>query len=181
MQAVWTASILIAAPVSLHRQWLTIPTAHVEVLAGAAAIGSVFAELFMIKSLLVFDPKVPVENTSAPTSPRYKSSRVMHNLHIQHIDGIPVECRHDHFTVCLIIKRLPLTQEGSTVTCSCRSRWPRPLWWPWVCCGPPWEEACYLLLSSLPIRPPSATPPTCSVSEHLLTTFLWIAHSKVSF
>lgn len=104
MQAVWTASILIAAPVSLHRQWLTIPTAHVEVLAGAAAIGSVFAELFMIKSLLVFDPKVPVENTSAPTSPRYKSSRVMHNLNIRDIDGILVECRHDPFTVCVIIK-----------------------------------------------------------------------------
>ena len=75
-QAVWTASILIAAPVSLHRQWINIPTAHVEVLAGAAAVGSVFAELFMIKSLLVFDPTVPVENSTGPTSPRYKRSRV---------------------------------------------------------------------------------------------------------
>lgn len=72
----WATSILIAAPVALHKQWLNIPTAHVEVLAGAAAIGSVFAELFMIKSLLVFDPKVPVEDSSGPASPRYRSSRV---------------------------------------------------------------------------------------------------------
>ncbi|CAL8469789.1 g9331 [Coccomyxa elongata] len=73
---VWATSILIAAPIALHKQWLNIPTAHVEVLAGAAAIGSVFAELFMIKSLLVFDPKVPVEDSSEPTSPRYRSSRL---------------------------------------------------------------------------------------------------------
>lgn len=76
-QVVWATSILIAAPIALHQRWLTIPTAHVEVLAGAAAIGSVFAELFMIKSLLVFDPKVPVDGNSAPTSPRYRTSRVI--------------------------------------------------------------------------------------------------------
>lgn len=75
-QVVWTTSILVAAPVALHRRWLTIPTAHVELLAGAAAIGSVFAEFFMIKSLLVFDPKVPVEGSTGHMSPRYNRNRV---------------------------------------------------------------------------------------------------------
>lgn len=65
-----------ATPVALHRHWATIPVAHVELLAGAAAIGSVFAELFMIKSLLVFDPKDPVEGEEGPLSPRYTKSRV---------------------------------------------------------------------------------------------------------
>lgn len=39
---------------------------HVEVLSGAAAVGSVFAELFMIKSLLVFDPEAHNRKGQAP-------------------------------------------------------------------------------------------------------------------
>ena len=73
------ASIAVAAPVVLHKPWMNIPTAHVEILAGAAAVGSVFAELFMIKSLLVFDPKTDepeINGANGPTSPRYKQSVV---------------------------------------------------------------------------------------------------------
>jgi hypothetical protein len=36
---------------------VAIPASHLEALTGAAAVGAVFAELFMIKSLLIFDPK----------------------------------------------------------------------------------------------------------------------------
>jgi hypothetical protein len=72
---VWIAAILVATPVALHKHWVSIPTSHVELLAGAAAIGSVFAELFMIKSLLVFDPN-PAVNGDSPISPRYRTSRV---------------------------------------------------------------------------------------------------------
>ena len=70
-------------PVALQRRF--IPPAHVEILAGAAAAGSLFAELFMIKSLLVFDPDAaaaarraarkrapgePSGNMASPRSPR---------------------------------------------------------------------------------------------------------------
>jgi hypothetical protein len=79
-QAIWVAALAVALP-ALHHKWLSIPNAHVEVLAGAAAIGSVIAELFMIKSLVVFDPKISAEVTTNghvedPTSPRYNRSRV---------------------------------------------------------------------------------------------------------
>ena len=71
-----------------------IPPAHVEILAGAAAAGSLFAELFMIKSLLVFDPDAAaaarraarkraagepnggVASPRSPRSPRYERSMV---------------------------------------------------------------------------------------------------------
>lgn len=80
LQAIWVAALAVALPVALHKKWLTIPTAHVEVLAGAAAIGSVIAELFMIKSLVVFDPKISAEATTngheETASPRYNRSRV---------------------------------------------------------------------------------------------------------
>ena len=83
MQAVWAASLAVAAPVVLRQPWMAIPSAHVEILAGAAAVGSVCAELFMIKSLLVFDPKVDAEghagsddSSKSPKSPRYKQSKV---------------------------------------------------------------------------------------------------------
>ena len=56
-QAVWVASLAVAVPVVARAPWMAIPSAHVEILAGAAAVGSVCAELFMIKSLLVFEPK----------------------------------------------------------------------------------------------------------------------------
>ena len=80
-QAVWVASLAVAAPVVLWQPWMAIPSAHVEILAGAAAVGSVCAELFMIKSLLVFDPKVAGDGHAAadehdPKSPRYKQSKV---------------------------------------------------------------------------------------------------------
>lgn len=80
-QAIWVAALAVALP-ALHHKWLSIPNAHVEVLAGAAAIGSVIAELFMIKSLVVFNPKISAEVTTNgyvedPTSPRYNRSRVM--------------------------------------------------------------------------------------------------------
>ena len=79
MQAIWVAALAVALPVALHRRWLMIPHAHVEVLAGAAAIGSVIAELFMIKSLVVFDPKISTDvatNGHEPASPRYSRGRV---------------------------------------------------------------------------------------------------------
>lgn len=50
---VWGISLTIAAPVMLSSQ---VPASHVEALLGAAATGAVFALLFMIKGLLVFDP-----------------------------------------------------------------------------------------------------------------------------
>lgn len=46
-QVVWGLSLLIAAPVLLSAR--LIPDSHVEALLGAAAVGAVFAELFMIK------------------------------------------------------------------------------------------------------------------------------------
>ncbi len=80
LQAIWVAALAVALPVALHNKWLDIPYAHVEILAGAAAIGSVIAELFMIKSLVVFDPKIsadPVLNGhEEPASPRYSRTRV---------------------------------------------------------------------------------------------------------
>lgn len=52
-QVVWGISLTIAAPVMLTSR---VPASHVEALLGAAAIGAVFALLFMIKGLLIFDP-----------------------------------------------------------------------------------------------------------------------------
>ncbi len=80
-----------ALPVTVRRQWM--PATHVELLAGAAAAGSLFAELFMIKSLLVFDPDAAARERSArkrgspgrdagvasprsPASPRYQRNMV---------------------------------------------------------------------------------------------------------
>lgn len=91
LQLVWAASILVALPVAVHRQW--IPATHVELLDGAAAAGSLFAELFMIKSLLVFNPDAAAARQRAqrkrgadsdgalasprsPASPRYERSMV---------------------------------------------------------------------------------------------------------
>jgi hypothetical protein len=48
LQVVWGLSLLIAAPVLLSAR--LIPDSHVEALLGAAAVGAVFAELFMIKA-----------------------------------------------------------------------------------------------------------------------------------
>ena len=77
--------MLVAFPVALrHWQRMVIKEAHLEVLSGAAATGAVFAELFMIKSLLVFDPLQRVrgglrslsEEDSEPPSPAWNTSRV---------------------------------------------------------------------------------------------------------
>ena len=47
LQVTWGLSLMIAAPVLLSAR--LIPDSHVEALLGAAAVGAVFAELFMIK------------------------------------------------------------------------------------------------------------------------------------
>ena len=77
--------MLVAFPVALrHWQRMVIKEAHLEVLSGAAATGAVFAELFMIKSLLVFDPLQRLrgglrslsDEDSEPPSPAWNTSRV---------------------------------------------------------------------------------------------------------
>ena len=60
-QGVWVLSLLVAVPVLIHRG--TIPSTHLEALLGAAACGAVFAELFCIKSLLIFEPRVARTDT----------------------------------------------------------------------------------------------------------------------
>ena len=79
----WAGSVLIALPVATSRPWKAIPLAHVEALSGAAAFGTVFAELFMIKSLLVFDPqpwpgkaKADDQSDVEPPSPMWNRNRV---------------------------------------------------------------------------------------------------------
>ena len=62
-QASWGASILAALPVIWNGRKAGVPLSHAEAISGAAAVGSVFAELFMIKSLLVFNPKVMAGET----------------------------------------------------------------------------------------------------------------------
>lgn len=69
---IWVASIFVALPV-LIRTHKAIRAAHVEVLSGSAATGAVFAELFMIKSLLVFNPRAKAE-TDTSASPRWNTS-----------------------------------------------------------------------------------------------------------
>jgi hypothetical protein len=59
LQGAWGVSILVSLPVLLlilQKPAVGLGGPHTELLLGAACIGSVFAELFMIKSLLVFDP-----------------------------------------------------------------------------------------------------------------------------
>ena len=98
LQAIWVAALAVALPVALHKKWLDIPYAHVEILAGAAAIGSVIAELFMIKSLVVFDPKIsadPVVNGhEEPASPRYSRTRVRHSISGLHIPQRSTQALH---------------------------------------------------------------------------------------
>ena len=48
-------SLLIAVPALTQRG--PIPSTHLEALLGAAAVGAVWAELFCIKSLLIFEPR----------------------------------------------------------------------------------------------------------------------------
>ena len=57
-----------------------IPGSHTEVLSGAAAVGSIFAELFMIQSLLVFDPAVRRRQDELPSSPVYNRRAVRISL-----------------------------------------------------------------------------------------------------
>ncbi len=59
MQLAWSISILVSSPVLFLVVWGPPGgprAAHSELLLGAGCIASVFAELFMIKSLVVFDP-----------------------------------------------------------------------------------------------------------------------------
>jgi len=74
VQGIWVASIFVALPVLL-RTHKAIRAAHVEILSGSAATGAVFAELFMIKSLLVFNPKAKATDDES-SSPRWNTSRV---------------------------------------------------------------------------------------------------------
>ena len=55
MQALWGASVLLALPV-LAKLGAHLDRSQTDLVSSASAIGSVFAELFMVKSLLVFDP-----------------------------------------------------------------------------------------------------------------------------
>ncbi len=57
MQVVWGISILVSSPVLFLVLHGSPRGAHSELLLGAGCITSVFAELFMIKSLVVFDPE----------------------------------------------------------------------------------------------------------------------------
>ncbi|KAK9829305.1 hypothetical protein WJX72_005048 [[Myrmecia] bisecta] len=78
--AVWAAAVLVALPVVIRKPWIAIPASHVEVLSGAAAVGGVFAEMFMVKSLLVFDPdeerRERVQRKGQPTDDDQPSSPV---------------------------------------------------------------------------------------------------------
>ena len=76
MQVIWAASILVAVPVLLQNESAHIPGSHTEILSGAAAVGSIFAELFMIQSLLVFDPAVRMLQDEQPSSPVYNRRAV---------------------------------------------------------------------------------------------------------
>lgn len=68
------ASIFVALPV-LIRTHKAVRASHAEILSGSAATGAVFAELFMIKSLLVFNPKAkPASDESS--SPRWNTNLV---------------------------------------------------------------------------------------------------------
>ena len=72
LQALWGAAALLALPV------LAVLGAHLsrsqaELISSASAIGSVFAELFMVKSLLVFNP---ASQTLQPTASGKMPSRV---------------------------------------------------------------------------------------------------------
>ncbi|DBB16381.1 hypothetical protein WJX82_004098 [Trebouxia sp. C0006] len=71
---IWVASIFVALPLLLHTH-KAIRAAHVEILSGSAATGAVFAELFMIKSLLVFNPKAKATDDES-SSPRWNTSRL---------------------------------------------------------------------------------------------------------
>lgn len=75
-QVIWAASTLVAVPVLLQCNTMQIPESHTEILSAAAAVGSVFAELFMIQSLLVFDPKVNSSSSEQPSSPAYNRGAV---------------------------------------------------------------------------------------------------------
>ncbi|KAL3152102.1 hypothetical protein ABBQ32_001207 [Trebouxia sp. C0010 RCD-2024] len=69
---IWVASIFVALPV-LIRTHKAVRATHAEILSGSAATGAVFAELFMIKSLLVFNPRCkPASDDSS--SPRWNTS-----------------------------------------------------------------------------------------------------------
>ena len=79
VQVIWAASVLVAAPVLLYQKSAGVPESHTEILSGAAAVGSMFAELFMIQSLLVFDP-VPTPAEGQPGVHAYNRRAVSHSF-----------------------------------------------------------------------------------------------------
>lgn len=74
LQGIWVASIFVALPI-LIRTHKAVRATHAEILSGSAATGAVFAELFMIKSLLVFQPKARHTGDES-SSPRWNTSLV---------------------------------------------------------------------------------------------------------
>ena len=96
-----------ALPV-LIRTHKAIRAAHVEVLSGSAATGAVFAELFMIKSLLVFNPKAKATDDDTSASPRWNTSMV--------IVIIPV-----HFAAFLLLFCWSQMSCRKVLSCFCQS------------------------------------------------------------
>lgn len=60
LQVFWFCSALIGLPVLMAQWRRKQDSAQFELLAAAAAVGSVFSLLFLLKSLLSFDPTKPV-------------------------------------------------------------------------------------------------------------------------
>ena len=79
LQAAWGTAVLVAFPVLLRHTFAELPQSRIELLTSAAAVGGVCSELFMIKSLLVFEPlQRPKRRTgSDPGSPEFKKTRVL--------------------------------------------------------------------------------------------------------
>ena len=96
LQGIWVASIFVALPV-LIRTHKAIRAAHVEVLSGSAATGAVFAELFMIKSLLVFNPKAKATDDDTSASPRWNTSMVIIVMFVPQVS---------HSSACLVMQEV---------------------------------------------------------------------------
>ena len=75
-QALWGASVLLALPV-LAKLGAHLNRNQTDLVSSASAIGSVFAELFMVKSLLVFDPpQEAAERLGRRKSAEWRRTRV---------------------------------------------------------------------------------------------------------
>ncbi len=60
MQVFWFCSVLVALPVLIAHYQGRHESAQSELLAAAATVGAVFSLLFLLKSLLTFNPAQPV-------------------------------------------------------------------------------------------------------------------------